>query len=192
MVVLLKDAELEKMYTKPLGQTMTHNLPRISVWLLLWNEGLRPWGKGSQTGHQSMDLFQSIQSQSVSRLKKPSNFGYCYYCTYKGEKVHLSKILPDCSRKKTFSLCGHDWEHMWTTPHLAQPLPVPGPSLSLSLLLSHSLFLIRKKPSRIWRFLPSLGRGTCSGLITSSSVGFPTEQSVIGLGVQWLREAWQI
>lgn len=62
--------------------------------------------------------------------KKASNLGYCYYCTYKGEKVHLSKILPDCSRKKTFSLCGHDWEHMWTTPHLAQPLPVPSPSLS--------------------------------------------------------------
>lgn len=110
MVVLLKDAELEKTYAKPLGQTMAHNSPQICIWLLLQSECLRPWRKGSQTGHQSMDLFQSIQSRSVSGLKKKvSNLGYCYYCTYKGEKVHLSKILPDCSRKKTFSLCGHDW-----------------------------------------------------------------------------------
>lgn len=29
-----------------------------------------------------------------------------------GKKVHFPKILPDCPRKKTFSLCGHDWEHM--------------------------------------------------------------------------------
>lgn len=29
-----------------------------------------------------------------------------------GKKVHFSKFLPDCPRKKTFSLCGHDWEHM--------------------------------------------------------------------------------
>lgn len=29
-----------------------------------------------------------------------------------GGGVHFSKILPDCPRKKTFSLCGHDWEHM--------------------------------------------------------------------------------
>lgn len=47
-----------------------------------------------------------------TKKKKASTLGYCYYCTYKGEKVHLSKILPDCFRKKTFSLCGHDWEHM--------------------------------------------------------------------------------
>lgn len=26
--------------------------------------------------------------------------------------LQLSKILPDCPRKKTFVLCGHYWEHM--------------------------------------------------------------------------------
>lgn len=142
------------------------------------------WDLGEK-GHKQVirvwifsNLFQAKVCQDWG--EKASNLGYCYYCTYKGEKVHLSKILPDCSRKKTFSLCGHDWEHMWTTPHLAQPLPVPSLSLSLSLSFSPTLFLIRTKPSRIWRFLPSVGRGTCSGLITSSSVGFPKEQSVIG------------
>lgn len=82
--------------------------------------------------------------------------------------------------------------HVNHTPLSSTPSRPQSISLFLS-LLSHSLFLIRKKPSRIWCFLPSLGRGACSGLITSSSsVGFPKEQSAMGLGVQWLRKAWQI
>lgn len=74
-------------------------------------------------------------------------------------------------------------------PHPTQLSPFPQSLVCLSLPRSCSLVLIRKKPSRIWHFLLSLGRGACSGLITSSSSGFPKEQSVMGLGVQWLREA---
>lgn len=84
---MLKDAELEKMYAKPLGQTMTHTLPLICIWLLLQNERLRPWRKGSQTGHQSMDLFQSIPSQSVSRLGgKSLKFGILLLLYIQGGK----------------------------------------------------------------------------------------------------------
>lgn len=151
-----------------------------------------PWSLEKRVMHRPSELgrFPNLLEAKLCQVwgKKVSILGYCY-CMYRGKKVHFSKISPDCPRKKTFSLCGHDWEHMWTTPHLAQPLPS---LVCLSLPCSCSLLLIRKKPSRIWCFLPSPSRGACSGLITSSRSGFLKEQSVMGLGVQWLREAWQI
>lgn len=91
-------------------------------------QAIRAWKFSKSSGSQTMPRLE--------RKKKVRDLGYCYYCTYRGKKVHFSKISPDCPRKKTFSLCGHDWEHMWTTPHLAQPL-----SIVLSLSLSPSLLL---------------------------------------------------
>lgn len=87
MVALLKDAKLETIYAKPLGQALAHNLHPMCVWLLLWNECLRPWRKGSRTGQQSMALFQPTQSQSVSRLKKKSlKFGILLLLYIQGGK----------------------------------------------------------------------------------------------------------
>lgn len=103
MVVLLNDAELEKMYAKPLGQSMACNLPRICAWLLLWNEYLRPWRKESQTGHQSMDLFQSIQSQSVSRLKKrPQIWDIVIIVHKRGKKFIFPRFCLIAPERKHF------------------------------------------------------------------------------------------
>lgn len=67
-------------------------------------QAIRAWKFSTSSGSQTLPRSGG----------KVSNLGYCY-CTYKGgikKKIHFSKISPDCPRKKTFSLCGHDWEHM--------------------------------------------------------------------------------
>ena len=83
--------------------------------LLLRNECLGPWRRGSCTGHQSLEAFQIFWKPNSAKIGgKSFKFGILLLYIQGGnkKKVHFSKISPDCPRKKTFSLCGHDWEHM--------------------------------------------------------------------------------
>lgn len=81
--------------------------------LFLENECIGPWRKGSYTGHQSLDIFQIFWKPNCAKIgKKSFKFGTLLLLYIQGENVSFSKILPDCPRKKTFALCGHDWEHM--------------------------------------------------------------------------------
>lgn len=71
--------------------------------------------KGSCTGHQSLEVFQISWKPNCAKIEGKKGFqiwDIVIVVHTGGKKVHFSKILPDCPRKKTFSLCGHDWEHM--------------------------------------------------------------------------------
>jgi hypothetical protein len=148
------------------------------------------WTVEKRVMHRPSDLGSYpnlLEAKLCQDWKKVSNLGYCYYCAYgvwEGSSFQDFAWLPQ--KENIFIV----WS--WLGTHVNHTPLSSTPSRPSSVSLSFSLFLIRKKPSRIWCFLPSLGRGACSGLITSSSAGFPMEQSVMGLGVQWLREAWQI
>lgn len=153
--------------------------------LLLQNKWLGPQRKGSGIGHQSLDVFQMFQKPNCAKIfLKRFEFGILLLYIKKGKKFIFPRFCLIAPERKHFhcvvmigNTCG---------PHPTQLSPFPS---LVSLSLSLSLFLISKKPSRIWCFFPSHGRGACGGLITSSSPGFPKEQSVMGLRVQWLREA---
>lgn len=157
--------------------------------LLLRNECHGPWRRGSCTGHQSLEVFQIFWKPNSAKIgEKSFKFGRLLLYIRGGNKKkfifpRFRLIAPERKHFHCVAMIGNTCE-----PH--PTLLSPFASLvSMSLPRSCPLLLIRKKPNRIWRFLPSLGRGVCSGLVTSSHFGFPKEQLVLGLGVQWLREA---
>lgn len=160
----------------------------ICVCLLLQNKCFGPCRKGHARAIRAWTFSKSFGSQTVPRLRgeKGFKFGILLLLYIQGGKKF---IFP------RFRLIALERKHFHCVVMIAntcEPHPVQlSPFLSLVCLPSLPLSVTNQKEPKQNLVFPSQSwQGSlCNGLITSSSSGFPKEQSVMGLGVQWLREA---